>query len=256
MNKFSGARSSSCCDGTNTEGSIPVNTNEPICITCVASPCDKIKNSTSSTQYMNSFTNINKPTVLALPYEYGFAQVNDTYTFSQAVGGEAVPIPNGAKNYTHTHPNRPKVDDDGNPYHGNVKIHSPEDIKALLVKCQRNNVDKTNAFGVMISDEGIFALSILEPIDLSSISTTKWKKFVDNYDIKATEILSDYRETSQAVIRKEKLQKMLLEEFKKLGLENKIGLFEGTVDNTTSTPEINWQRKKLDTSGNLTPENC
>jgi len=222
-----------------------------------STPCDKIKNGTSSTQYMDSFNNINTLTTLALPFEYGFAQVNDSYVFSQAPVGESVPIPSGAKNYTHTHPNRPKIDENGNTYDGNVKIHAPLDILALLKKCQRNNDDKTDAFGVVISDEGIFALSILQPIDLSSISTTKWKEFVDNYGIKTSEIISNTMLLpNQVAIRKELMQKYLLKELKKLGLENKIGLFEGTVDTSGLAPKINWQRKKLNASGSLTGENC
>lgn len=235
----------------------------PPCVKCPtidtsdSTPCDKIKSGTSSTQYMNSFNNINKPSTLALPFEYGFAQVNDSYIFSQAPVGESIPIPSGAKNYTHTHPNRLKVDINGESYNGNVKIHAPLDILALLKKCQSNNLVKTDAFGVVISDEGIFALTILEPIELTSISITKWKEFEDTYDIKTSEIISNTMLLpNQVAIRKELMQKYLLKELKKLGLENKIGLFEGTIDNSGLAPKINWQRKKLNTSGSLTNEDC
>lgn len=221
-----------------------------------STPCDKIKNATNTSQYMLNFKNINKPETLALPFEYGFAQVNNSYIYGQAVGNQDVNIPDGAKNYTHTHPNRPKVDEDGNNYNGNVKIHAPNDILKLIKNCQRNNVDKTDAFGIVISDEGIFALSILETIDLSLVSP-KWQRFIKNYNDESQTILSNTMlEQNAVLLRKEKLQKMLLNELKKLGLENKIGLFEGTIDNSSLVPKINWQRKKLDASGNLTNEDC
>jgi hypothetical protein len=220
-------------------------------------PCEKIKTSTSSTQYMNSFNNINKPEVLAQRFEYGFAQVNSDYIFSRAVGTEAIGIPNGAKNYTHTHPNRPLIDEDGKTYHGNVKIHSPDDIYQLIVNCQRNNgSEPTNAFGVMVSDEGIFSLTILEPFIFDQNLQNKWKDFEKAYKRKSEKILSDHINSTQAAERKGKIQQMLLLLLKGLGLENKIGLFEGTVDPTGTTSKINWERKKLDTSGNLTRENC
>lgn len=46
---------------------------------------------------------------------------------------------------------------------------------------------------------------------------------------------------------------MLLQLLKDAGLENKIGLFEGTVENELSSINLNWTRKTL--SSNSTPNN-
>lgn len=248
---------SSTSTGTYSSGGVPTSTVYPTDLTPYKSPCEKIKSNTSSTQYMNSFNNINKPEVLAYDYEYGFAQINDNYVFSRATGGKSIPIPKGSKNYTHTHPNKKMIDDNGIPYNGNVKIHSPDDIYKLIVECQRNNgTDPTNAFGVAISDEGIYALTILEPLILDYNLQMMWPNFEQQYKNLSTKIIADTMEANEIGNRKVRMQKMLLNLLKDLGLENKIGLFEGTVDNSGSAPKINWQRKKSDASGNLIPENC
>lgn len=83
----------------------------------------------------------------------------------------------------------------------------------------------------MISNEGVFAVTLLEPFSLDERIQldSKWKTFKTDYDKESEKII--YNLNNNATTRKEKLQKMLLQLLKDAGLENKIGLFEGTVEN-------------------------
>jgi hypothetical protein len=105
----------------------------------------------------------------------------------------------------------------------------------------------------MISNEGVFAVTLLEPFSLDERIqlNSKWIKFEKDYKKESAIIILDLN--SNANTRKEKLQKMLLQLLKDSGLENKIGLFEGTVENELSSINLNWTRKTL--APNSTPNN-
>ena len=107
----------------------------------------------------------------------------------------------------------------------------------------------------MISNEGIFALTITDTnINLGDINP-KWKKFETDYKNKSRDIISNLNLSADG--RKEALQKMLLGLLKDLGLENKIGLFEGVVENEPGQlPKINWTKKTLNTNGSLNETPC
>lgn len=222
----------------------------------ISNPCSRLNGSTSNNNaYKIHFKNLNTTENLNRPMEYGFSLVGNQYVYSHAVGDKELKTPIGAKNFTHTHPNRPQKDIDGSFFNGNVKMLSPEDLWTLITDCQRNSrPEQANAFGVMISDEGIFALTILEPFVLPSSFKEEFEEFEKDYKNMADKIISDNRDLDEESIenRKEKLQKLMLNGLKKLGLEDKVGLFEGEFD----LDKLSWRRKKLNTSGNITDENC
>lgn len=129
-----------------------------------------------------------------------------------------------------------------------VKMFSPTDVERFLFNMQNtaNSSAYTNmdTYSIMISSEGIFALKLLNvnqtfPIPLSNAQFTAFKK---EYEKKASKIT----ENSITSTRSGKLQKLLIEMLKKYGLENVVGLFEGTVTNSQQgKKKINWSRKTV-----------
>ncbi len=135
----------------------------------------------------------------------------------------------------------------GDQYDAAVKIHSPKDL-LTLIKCQNNNLDPKDSFAVVISNEGIFALSITEKIIIDSNLNSNWQKFVESYETESQFIVANPNFNSEE--RKKALQKLLLEKLKKLGLQDKLALFEGQVENKESNDfnlyNINWTKITLD----------
>jgi hypothetical protein len=142
------------------------------------------------------------------------------------------------------------VDENGNDeYDGGVKILSPADVGALITTCQtaaeNAAINPTEAFGVMISNEGIFAITLLEPLSLAEIGqfNSNLAAFENEYELKAGFIVKN--PNLDAAGRKNALQKMLLSLLKDLGLENKVGLFEGEAQDNFDSYDINWTKKAL-----------
>ena len=103
----------------------------------------------------------------------------------------------------------------------------------------------------MLSDEGIFALTIIDPIPQSFLQSPEWTIFKNDFKKEAQKITGNLN--SNPTERKDKLQKMLLGLLKKAGLENKIGLFEANIENDIVEINISWTRKTL--APNSTPNN-
>jgi hypothetical protein len=214
-------------------------------------PCDKIKNGTDNAIYKQKFKDLNKSQKFNLDYESGFYMENsdgvDQYIDGVSDGNNKLIIPNNALNATHVHNNNPKTLNDGTPYDGHVKMFSPKDVSKLFTTIKNSNtISPEDGFLVMISNEGIFAITLLEPLNLPLDLNANWNTFIKNYYDKALSIIVDYQSISG---RKDALEKMLLMELKRLGLDNSICLFEGTVENEID-PDINndnikWTRKKL-----------
>lgn len=213
-------------------------------------PCDKIKDGTNSVGFKQKFKELNTFEKHNLPYESGF--------YEKVVNGEkqyidGVPDAEGnllikpSLNSTHVHNNIPKVTLNGTPYDGRIKIQSVADLMGLLRNHQITNGNTPeNAFNIMISDEGIFAITILEPITLDVSLIQKISEFEDYYNKKVQDIIDALYSPS---VRKRALQKMFLQGLKDTGLENKVGLFEGVVENENATDianyNIKWTRKTL-----------
>lgn len=229
-------------------------------------PCGKLHKGTSSEKYKENFKNLNKKDVFDYSYESGFVQKNVngilSYSYVRAPNSTSLIIPPNSLNFTHVHNNH-VVNINGDNYDGTVKILSPADVLGLITTCQNAsvsaNINPTEAFGVMISDEGIFAITLLEPISLVEIGQlgqsgqlgTKWDTFEKDYLYQSSKILNNqYLDASG---RNKALQKMLLKLLKNAGLENKIGLFEAEVYDVDSY-EIIWTKKSLNpASPNATP---
>jgi len=213
-------------------------------------PCAKLKNGTSSIAYKQKFKALNTRANHLANNETGFAMKeingNDEYIDLVANGQNELIIPSGSKNITHIHNNLPKISENGNSYDGRVKILSAGDIRTLI-KSQINNEDPLDSFVVMASDEGIFAITILEPINTNILSMNAWLDFI--VEMKEDEKKIIENENYSPNRRKKELQLLLLNKVKKMGLENKIGLFEGkqiNLDNTNiNTFAVNWTRKTL-----------
>ena len=213
-------------------------------------PCNKIKNGTNSTAYKTKFKDLNTPTNYNKSHETGFFLVGNDY-----VDGTPHPvknsilIPNNSKNGTHIHNNIIKTySGTTTTYDSSIKMLSVGDVEALIEHIQPQNTDPKDAFVVMASNEGLFSISILESIPWTDELEAKLKEFEDYYVDRCDYIVDNYT-TMTALQRKNFLEKMFLKGLSKYGLENKVGLFEGEVENETD-PNINnynikWTRKTL-----------
>lgn len=226
-------------------------------------PCESLKkNTTKKPSYMTNFNSLNDPLAYDYPYETGFAMRTypsgtPYYSYlSPSSEGTSLIIPPGCLNYTHIHNNKVKTVN-GNSIDHTVKMFSPADLYALLTSCQvactNNGASASDAFGVMLSNEGIFAISLLGPYAHAVDFNVKWQKFLDNYQENTEIILFDT--SLDAEERKEALEKMFLQELKALGLEDKVGFFEGTVTTEAGVKKLNWTRKTLN-SDTVTPNPC
>ncbi|WP_329806300.1 hypothetical protein, partial [Flavobacterium facile] len=225
-------------------------------------PCGRLQKGTNSDKYKQNFKNLNIPEKFVLPFESGFAQKMTNgvliYSYLQASNGASLSVPQNSLNYTHVHNNHLVTDLNGDTYDGGVKILSPADVVGLITTCQNAsvsaNINPTEAFGIMISNEGIFAITLLEPMSLAELGQLhpKWNTFKDEFKEKAGNIVKN--PNLDATGRKNALQKMLLTLLKNVGLENKVGLFEGEAQDNIDTYDIIWTKKSLNpTNPNATP---
>ena len=197
-----------------------------------------------------------------MPYETGFVEkkVNGVtqYVSQAASGGAALTFPSNAISYTHVHNNQPKTDPEGQSYDGGVKMLSPVDLLQLITKCSTAataaGLTPLDVQGVMISNEGIFALTIIDTnISLTQINAG-WKEFVSEYNRKSGDIIYDLSLSSSD--RSEKLQEMMLDQLEILGLKDKVALFEGEMEMGLNGNKINWTRKTLDTNKKVVTNPC
>ena len=222
-------------------------------------PCARIKSKTNTTDYMLKFNNINTTANNGLDEETGFAEVkrngNLQYIDGIPDGDRKLKIPDDSVGYTHVHNNKNIVDDDGNVVDLSVKIHSKPDIDKLLrcsTRASLNLGSPLDAYGVMISNEGIFAITITDT--LSSVGlNARLKKFEKDYDFQSLDIIEAHHPLA---LKKRKMQEMFLALLKNAGLENKIALFEGSTQTIAGITKINWVQKTLDTNGNLFSTPC
>jgi hypothetical protein len=230
----------------------------------VITPCDKIKSKTSSKKYMDRFNAINKPANFKLTYETGFGEkkLNGImqYVAGTPDGENHLNISLGTIDFTHVHPNKIEVDEDGNSYDANVKMLSPNDLGSLITNCKNSalieGLTQQDSYGVMVSNEGIFALTIIgdiTPADIS-IANVKFSEFRKKYNKDASLIILN--PNLNKTQRMEALQKMMLAQLKFLGLENKVALFEGNVEPNGIGNTINWTRKTLDNNNQLIETQC
>ncbi|SHJ74457.1 hypothetical protein [Flavobacterium haoranii] len=232
----------------------------------VTDPCDNLETKTSKKlNYMANFNNLNQPNKYTFPEESGFVEkkVNgmSQYQYIEGVNGKALNFPAGSLNFTHVHNNKPAVNSDGQNYDEAIKMFSPSDLSGLLGNCKRScemvGLSSTDAFGVLISNEGIFCISIIANITQTEIDfyNQKWNKFQNRYETKCVNLMVDFN-TYTPNQRKEILQKMFLKELEKLQLNDKIGFFEGEVLIENGIEKLKWKRKTLNNSGSLVETPC
>lgn len=217
-------------------------------------PCGRIQKGTSSTAYKQKFKGLNKTSNYNLSYESGFLEKKENgitqYVNAIPEGINRMHAPLGTMSYTHVHNNNLVTTDSGDELDINVKMPSPADVYAVLTTCQNSQVNANNdpreAFGVILSNEGIFAVTLLEPISPAEIRTLNPKLIAFEYDYKEQAEMIINNLNLDASGRKIALQKMLLQLLKDAGLENKVGLFEGEVElEPGQLPKINWTKKTL-----------
>ncbi|MDT0294491.1 hypothetical protein ACFQ3R_12005 [Mesonia ostreae] len=223
----------------------------------VGTPCENITRQTNTASYKQRFKNLNTPENINANQESGFYQnlVNGKKRFFDGVpvGNQHLQIPEGSLNATHVHNKKPMVSATGINFDGSSKIPSPEDVAQLVTKCHdANSTNPENAFVITVTDQGIFAVTLLESISQSEeiAITQNWREFKKNYYDLSIGIKTEY---STPESRSDALQYMLLKQLKKVGLGDKVALFKATIENE-SDPDINnynikWSRITL--GGNL-----
>ena len=218
-------------------------------------PCDKIKNSTTnSAAYKQKFKDLNTPAHFNDTMESGFGQVGNSFVNGIANNRGEIDYPDNSKNGTHVHNNDITYYPNTNiAYDKNIKMISPQDIRALMVMKDYNMTPTSvftpeDTFHAMISNEGIFAITILEPINWDNDLENKINEFESYYYEKSRFIVNNYQDMTPTS-RKKYLEKMFLLGLKEFNLDNFIGLFEGEVANENATNindyEINWTKKTL-----------
>jgi len=223
-------------------------------------PCENLNAGTGSLKYRQNLKNLMRPENYTSNYEHGFFEKVQNgvtgYTWGTSNGSEALNIPRGSKNFTHIHPNEPKTNEDGVNYDGSIKMFSPNDVIGLLGTCQAANYgQEQGAFGVVVTNEGIFALTLLESVQTTPAIKAALKKFEENYESDALKIIGNFTLTPPQ--RKKAMQELMLTHLKKMNLENKVGLFEGeTTPGVLNSVNIKWTRKTLDSNGELEGKSC
>jgi len=122
---------------------------------------------------------------------------------------------------------------------------SPADFFQLVKICQPSNSPNIeNAFVVTITDEGVFALTLLDDVSITQDFYQKLRIFSDNYYSRAKDIKTEY---STPESRSDALQYMLLKQLKKIGLGDKIALFKASIESDPDIDNynINWSRTTL-----------
>lgn len=234
--------------GTST-GSITGSITTIVDETTTSDPCIKLKSKSDNVQFKQKFKNLNSNDYFTSSTENGFVEKNDG-SFEDLLPNydNELVIPSGSINVTHVHQNKPRFFSDGTPYDARIKIHSLGDLVNLIKVLQSNNIDSTEAFNIMISNEGIFLINILEPIVWTQELKDKLNKFNQYYLFQSRNLLNDYPNTSES-FRRNFLEKMFLKGLDEMDLSDKIGLFEGNVENENATNiedyKIKWTRKSI-----------
>ena len=106
----------------------------------------------------------------------------------------------------------------------NVKMFSPKDLITLIKGFRGNNENPRDAYHIMTSSEGTFAITILDsdPFNLTNEQINFLRNWIDVYKEDSFRIIDSY---STPHGRKTALQKMFLKALKEAGLEDKIGFF-------------------------------
>jgi hypothetical protein len=240
--------------GGGTHTTITTPTFEP-CETCEEfdenNPCEKIKNGTNSAEYKQKFKALTGN--YNLDHETGFSKVGNNYVNSTNDLKSQTVYPSNSTNGTHVHNNiKDTVFDVTNNtqiiYDKATKIQSPSDLMILIRGMSiNNNPTPENAFNIMLSDEGIYAITVIEAINTNDVAfMANFRKFITYYLSNAQKIINQFYSPE---FRKKALQKMFLKGLEEMGLEDKVGFFEATIENENATDinnyKINWSRKKL-----------
>ena len=232
-------------------------------------PCQKIFSITNKTEYKNKFNELNKPEKFALTHESGFAEVKvdgvvqyiDGTVVASTATTDSMLFPPNTYGYNHVHINDTYDIDTGFQKY-NIKIQSPKDLYSMIHPETINIAVSSGAtpydvYNTMISKEGIMALTLIDPNINYELFNQKYNSFKSDYYIFGKHIVEN---TLSAKNRKEKLQKMMLNFLKDLGLDSNVALFEATVKKVSiggvENTIIQWSRITLDANGNRVVTPC
>lgn len=216
-------------------------------------PCANIKAKTSNNAYKQKFKDLNKPEKFNLNHESGFYERNvsgvNEYVDGVPYSDHTLSVPSDAQNATHVHNNIPLVYDGTTiSYDAAIKMLSAGDILTLIKTCQSNNGNAQETFVTMISNDGIFAIQLINPINFTSEIRNKIGELHKYFKSRSKFISDNYNDLTSNE-RKKYLEKMFLQGLKDKNLDLDIALYEGEIENETD-PDINnynikWKRKNL-----------
>lgn len=238
----------------------------------IDTPCEKLSAKSNNTVFRQKFKDLNSTIRFNANGETANFETLDANNVKSWVykepyaGSHTVTIAPGTFSFMHVHNNENEDEtDEGVRINIPVKMFSPADVDVLISSCQSTAIDhdipKADVYGLMISSEGIFAMNFLDNEYLENLSAIQYTAFNDKYVIEVKKIYKNYpsNSTTHKSGRKNAVQKLFLSLLKTYGLQDKVGLYEGTVIPAApgqTLPKINWTRKTLDENGELTENQC
>ena len=225
-------------------------------------PCDELKEKSEDSQFMAKFNFLNRNQVFNRDHETAYfeSKNNNQIVYTYFQGNSETTSAVGSDNThsgIHVHNNNYTfINDQGVEFYvKTVKMFSPKDLHTFINGYQEqaaaSGISPMETYCMMLSSEGIYAIKILNPNE--TIDVFALRAFQKDYKDKSEEIIN--RNLSLAN-RKIELQKLFLNLIKKVGLENKVGLFEGTVTPSQTGNKLNWSRKSLDNNNNIVTNPC
>lgn len=167
----------------------------PIDTTKVKTPCDKVKDQVSSSNYKLKYDELNKSSNFSEKKEKGFYETKDGWFIGLQQGastsssdGLKVPISSDTKGYTHTHIDNyetGKTDDSGNVEERQpIRMFSPADINTLmeLAKTQTSG-NYGDLYGTMLSSSGNYTIKFTgSATDIKTgFDTATWRADFKNF---------------------------------------------------------------------------
>lgn len=175
----SGGNSGTGSNGGSGAGTIPSIPTSPISPfgsheTVVNNPCENLNNNSNRNVFREKFKDLNSNSKFSRNGETGYfeskdANNNRVFTYKQPYpGSHTVKITSGTFSFMHVHNDETEIEqEDGSVFIGkSVKMISPADINVFISNCQNtansNNIANSDTYGIMISREGIFAITMLQ----------------------------------------------------------------------------------------------
>ena len=235
-------------------------------------PCTSLKNFMKKSTNRSKFNTLNTAQMFNRTYETAYAETKTgnvrgfTLITSQSGSSNHVNFPSSLDiiSYMHVH-NNDFTKDDINGNQITIKTSKNPSAQDLITfvgtmqtRAYQQSVPMSETYGMTISSLGIFCFKVKASTlnDLQAITNQSgidWNKFKRDCDRLTKEIykknLTDAQKLNLAL-------EMILKMMKDKGLDQVVGLYEGTATTNGSLTNIDWKEKVLDANNALTEIPC